>query len=250
MEKRIINHKGLDITMNIDVDSLKKRIEEPYKKAFVTLKKMVLSRERHIKKLHKQIKDVNNTMFCLYAGGKISYAISKKVNVKRMIILSYMNQTEYANPDIITSYMKRSGIGGTFRQIDIRFLVDKGYIQRAGDSPFYFITLEGREKVKEVAEIFKNAFEYFLDNNKIHIRKNVNKRGKKLRKPCFTEEQKNERSLFYRKMMRPFWDNDMKKIPKERSRRAEVLRDWIEEKKMNSIEVDEYYFKCLEKWSV
>jgi hypothetical protein len=72
--------------------------------------------------------------------------------------------------------------------------------------------------------------------------KNANDSLKKPRK--FSEEELKNRRIRYHKLMRPFWDNGLKKLPKDKGKRIDMLIKWVKD---NNIQ-DEWYNKLIFNW--
>ena len=110
---------------------------------------------------------------------------------------------------------------------------------------------QAMRRQKNYAEPLNNiGTTYFMQNKKIRNVKNVTRYGESTRKRCFSDEQKEERRVWYRKMMLPFWDSKMKTIPKDKEYRVRILADWMQLQYNEGKEVDPLYVQYLSKWSL
>ena len=249
MKSKVITHKGVDITMSVDVDSFMNKIIVPYKDKIDILEDKVKQRDKYIKNIHKQLRSKSNIIFGLYSSYSIYKLTNKGLSLKRLLILSYLYDIEFATQIMITKYINKIGIKSICGEVDMLFLKKNNLITNAGGSKFVYITDYGRQKVENAASYMTSAMTFFINNKKITNTVNVDKNGVKQKRDRFTEEAKLARSVWYKKMMKPFWDSNIKKIPKDKIIRIEILSSWIEEEKKNGNEVDEMYITYLQKWS-
>jgi DNA-binding MarR family transcriptional regulator len=250
MKSRTIKHKGIDITMNIDMEALRQKMIVPFKEDISVLHKTISNRDKYIKKLHTQLRNRENTMFGVYASYKIYLATTKDISLKRLLILSYLYNADYAKPEIMTKYLKQIGVGTTCSVLDTEALEKLRYIKRSGNTKFYYITDDGKQKIDTIHNLVKSSMTYFMQNKKIRNVKNVTRYGESTRKSCFSDEQKEARRVWYRKMMLPFWDSKMKTIPKNKEYRVRILADWMQLQYNEGKEVDPLYVEYLSKWSL
>jgi hypothetical protein len=248
MTNRTIKYKGIDINMSVDVEALRKNIVEPYEIENETLKAKVEKRDKYIFNMHKALRNQQNTMFVMYAAYQIYPATLKRMNLKRFLILSYLYDCDFAKPETITKFLRTTGNKQKCLVMDMKFLESIDYVKQAGKSLYYYITDDGKQKLEEIQKIFQSGMSYFLQNKELKKPKNVNKYGISRRNPTFTDEQKEQRRVAYRKLMKPFWDSNCRMIPKDKKKRIEVLSNWIELQKQEGKEVDEMYFMYMQKW--
>jgi hypothetical protein len=251
MTSKTIKHKGIDITMNVDMEALEKKVITPYKETISTLEKVVAKRNKYISKLHTQLKNKQNLIFGVFASRQIYLATLKDISVKRMMVLSYLYTIDFAKAEKIKVYLNNAGISGGVSAFDMKNLEGNGYISIAGEGPYYYITDKGRQKIEQVSGIFSSSIKYFIDNKKIRNFKGVNKYGISNRKPIKNQEENNiKRRDWYNKMMKPFWESNYKVVPKNNVIRCNILYKWIEKEKSEGREVDIFYVQYLQKWSI
>ena len=250
MKSRTIKHKGIDITMNIDMEALRQKMIVPFKEDISVLHKTISRRDKYIKKLHEQLRNRENTMFAVYASYKIYLSTTKDISLKRLLILSYLYNADYAKPEIMTKYLKQIGVGGTCSPKDTKGLEELRYIKRSGNTNFYYITDDGKQKIDTVHKLVQSSMTYFMHNKKIRNVKNVTRYGERNRKSCFSDEQKEARRVWYRKMMLPFWESKMKSIPRDKEYRVRILSNWIQLQHNEGKDIDPLYTQYLSKWSL
>jgi hypothetical protein len=250
MKSRTIKHKGIDITMNIDMEALRQKMIVPFKEDISVLHKTISRRDKYIKKLHEQLRNRENTMFAVYASYKIYLSTTKDISLKRLLILSYLYNADYAKPEIMTKYLKQIGVGGTCSPKDTKGLEELRYIKRSGNTNFYYITDDGKQKIDTVHKLVQSSMTYFMQNKKIRNVKNVTRYGERNRKSCFSDEQKEARRVWYRKMMLPFWESKMKSIPRDKEYRVRILSNWIQLQHNEGKDIDPLYTQYLSKWSL
>jgi len=250
IKSKTITHEGLNVTMNIDVGSLKEKLLGPYRYALKVLKSMVLKRERYIKKLHRTLRKRDNIIFNIYASNRIYATSSVDLSTKRLVILSYLYNTDYAKLERIRADLKVAGTGVYVKQLDLNFLVNKGLILKAEDSRYYYISDIGKKKIDYVCELWKSSMHYFL-KNKANKGTTIFKVAEKDKRPrrIFTTEQKEQKSIWYRTMMQPFWESNIKSIPRDLNKRRDVLIAWMDNKKMRGEPIDKLHYEYLQKWS-
>ena len=146
----------------------------------------------------------------------------------------------------IKNYFISVGVDLKCTMNDMKSLSDKGLVVREGIGRFFYITDLGRQKLESVVSVYKSSMKYFVDNKKKFNTKKVYENGKRRITPKFSEEQKKERSIMYRKMMLPFWESGFKRVPKDKKLRVNTLADWLEK---NDTEDKEYYINYMKKWS-
>jgi DNA-binding MarR family transcriptional regulator len=250
MKSRTIKHKGIDITMNIDMEALRQKMIVPFKEDISVLHKTISRRDKYIKKLHEQLRNRENTMFAVYASYKIYLSTTKDISLKRLLILSYLYNADYAKPEIMTKYLKQIGVGGTCSPKDTKGLEELRYIKRSGNTNFYYITDDGKQKIDTVHKLVQSSMTYFMQNKKIRNVKNVTRYGERNRKSCFSDEQKEARRVWYRKMMLPFWESKMKSIPRDKEYRVRILSNWIQLQHNEGKDIDPLYTQYLSRWSL
>jgi hypothetical protein len=65
------------------------------------------------------------------------------------------------------------------------------------------------------------------------------------KKECkYSQEELDNRRTTYVKLMKPFWEQGLKKMPKDKGKRIELLGNWLK----NTGNKDEWYTKRIYNW--
>lgn len=242
-KQRIISYKGLDLGLNIDLTKIYEQVKEKYRPIFTTLKRMVLKREKYIKRLHKQLKKKDNIMYLWYYSTKIkskAYEIYG-LNERKIMFINYLYDKDYASFDAAIEQLRAVNVRIIMKR-EVKELVKDGYIGDTTYTNYYYATPKGKQVIEQVSEAIKKDFMYYM-KNKINAHRYKAALGNK-----FSQEEKQKRAELYRVMMTPFWEMGKKKIPKDKGYRCEILKNWIDDKKKNHIEVDERIIQHYDRW--
>lgn len=244
-KQKTIRFKGLDLGLNIDINGLIDQFKERYRPVFTTLKRMVVRRERYIKKLHKQLRNTDNILYSMYTGTRIHKKVKKLYNLteKQVMILGYLLNLEQASLDSIKSYFKAANINKP-TQVDMDALIEYNYIMASDKKGYYFVTDNGKIVTEKIASAYQEDMWYYMKNK---IRKQSNRSGSD-NELKYTEEEREKRATLYRHLMTPFWDNGLSRIPRDKKMRCDILKAWIDDKEGIGRQVDERYHKYLAKW--
>lgn len=242
MKQRTIKYKGLDLQLNIDVDSLVENVRGKYKTEISRLRKLLNKRDKYIHELHQKIKDKDSIMYMMLDGVQIYKKVKHiyKLNSKELFILHYLNSVNMSKVSIINEYFDSISKKYTSRQ-EMYMLIEKGYVILVDRYGYYAITDNGRRVINSIFVALNQDYTYFnhnriaKKNRRIHIEGHTK----------YTPEERERRSAMYKKMMVPFWDSYIKMIPKDKKRRIEVIENWMAKQEA----VDPYYYELIEKWS-
>lgn len=245
MKERKIKYKGLDLKVTINTDELIDKVREQYRPVIGEMKKIIDKRNKYISKLHDLIKSKEATMFLFVDAVQIQRKAKKLYNIgpKAYMIITHMYKINIGNQSQLERYIKSIGFG-TVTYGDLNILVKGGYLTELQDR-YFGITDKARRAVDNIYNAFRQDYDYFVRNKvdgyaKTSLKKRENK---------YTDEQKQQRGDFYRKMMRPFWDGGYKVMPKDRNVRVEYVLNWMEKKRKEGEELDEMYMRLVTRWS-
>lgn len=242
MKQRTIKYKGLDLQLNIDVNSLVDNVRGKYKGEISRLRKLLNKRDAYIHELHQKVKDKDSILYMVLDGVQIYKKVNSlyKLKAKELFILQYLNSVNMSKVSIINGYFDSISKKYTSRQ-EMYQLIEKGYVILVDRYGYYAITDNGRKVLANIFNALKQDYGYFIHNR-------IAKKGRKIHiegHSKYTPEEKERRSEMYKKMMTPFWDSYIKMIPKDKNRRIEILNNWLGKQK----EIDPYYLELIEKWS-
>lgn len=237
MADKIIRHKGIKVKMSVDMDEYIDNVVKPYKERIKTLEALLEKRHKYISVIHSAYKDKNNVIFNMYATNRISKALKGNLNDRRIILLSYLNNVSFCTLDSANKYMKSAGITLPFSNKDVRFFKDNGYARV--DGPVIYITYKGIDKIKELVDTYHSAMKFYFENKK-KIRTNR-------KMPTIRDEVRERRSVFYKKMMRPFWESGLNVINRDNAARITVVQDWMKNKELEEADVN-FYTKLITGW--
>ena len=241
--EKVFTHKGIKVKMNVDLESYKKDVVQPYKDYISVLEKNINKRDKYIKKVHTQLRNAENIFFSMYASVKINSLITNGLSLKRLIILNYLNGVDFAKADWITKYIKNAGINSSCSHRDINALESLGMISHNNVRNGHFITYKGKDEVKKMTEIYTSSINFYLKNKSKIVKRNPNRR-------VFKEHEKERARQYYVKMMTPLWESGLNTMPKSKSARIDIISKWIKNKIAEGQEIDELYYKLIQKWSV
>jgi hypothetical protein len=242
--KRKITFNGLDINLDIDINKLVSDVKGKYKSEIDTLKKNVASRDKHILKLHKELKSKENMMYIFMMCCNIHEKVKDiyNINYNDYMILAFICDKDHIHKDKIKRYFACIGIKVTSYRINK--MIELDYIRNSPKSEYIYITDIGKNIVSSIAGAMKQDYEYYNKNRptkKSAISSIVN-----IEKSKYTEEERKSRSENYKIMMKPFWDSGYNMIPKDVGKRYDMLKSWIE---VNPAERShKIYDKFLKRW--
>jgi hypothetical protein len=233
---------GINVSAYINTDELERALLTPYKERVKVLEAQVKKRDYYIKNMHFQLKKRKWIVYLGYISNAIMKPLPKKLSMKRMLVLFYMYERNFTSVEKIKKDFKDLHVPHTTVLADVNFLMASNLVTRDGRG-FYYLLDKGREVVEYYE---KNMVRKFLHMAKIKQdvtqMKNANDSLKKPSK--FSEQELKNRRMRYHKMMKPFWDFGLKKLPKDRGRRINILVDWIKDNKID----DPWYNKLVFNW--
>jgi len=243
---RTIKFQGLDIKMNIDINDIVKKTSSKYKPKIDGYKKLVAKRNEYIHNMHQKMKDKEIGVYLIYDALRIMKKAKDAydVDIRQLLTLSYLHSISMLRKDHINKYLIAIGCKPVTR-IFLKKLVEYGYIMDAHKYAYYSITDKGRKIVDNIFLAFRQDYAFYEKNKPM-------KREYHTSQPAgtkYSDEEKEKRSILYRKMMTPFWDGGYKVVPKSRKMRVDYLVNWIDKRKRSGLMVDEYYYNLIEKWS-
>lgn len=244
--QRSIKYNGLDIKLDIDINSLISNEKEKYKPEIAILKKNITSRDNYIKKLHGEIKKTENAMYVFIMCCRIHDKVKELYNISYgdYMILSYISEIDHVNTDRIIKYFKTLDI--QISKYRLKKMIEFGYVNKSPKSGYVYITDIGKKVVTAVVGAMKQDYSYYM--NKRFSKKKILIHSRKENYNKYTEEERENRAKYYRVMMKPFWDSDIKKIPRDAMSRYILLKKWmainVEDAK------DPIYTKLLNKWFI
>ncbi len=246
MRTRTIKFQGLDIKMNIDINDIVKKTSSKYKPKIDGYKKLVAKRNEYIHNMHQKMKDKEIGVYLIYDALRIMKKAKDAydVDIRQLLTLSYLHGISMLRKDHINKYLIAIGCKPVTR-IFLKKLVEYGYIMDAHKYAYYSITDKGRKIVDNIFLAFRQDYAFYEKNKPM-------KREYHTSQPAgtkYSDEEKEKRSILYRKMMTPFWDGGYKVVPKSRKMRVDYLVNWIDKRKRSGLMVDEYYYNLIEKWS-
>lgn len=233
---------GINASVFINTDELERTLLEPYKYRLKVLEAQVKKRDYYIKNMHFQMKKRKWLIYLGYASSMVMKPLPKKLSIKRMMILFYMYEREFTSVEKVKKDFHSLGVPHTHVGIDINFLITSGLAQRDGRG-FYYLLDKGREVVEYYEKNIVGKFMHMAKiKQDISQMKNANDSLRKPRK--FSDEELQNRRIRYHKLMKPFWDNGLKRMPKDRGKRIDMLINWVKD---NNIQ-DEWYNKLIFNW--
>ena len=242
MKQRTIKYKGLDLQLNIDVDSLVENVRGKYRGENARLRKLISKRNDYINKLHNQLRDKDAIMYMMLDGVQIYKKVSHlyKLKAKELFILHYLSSVNMSTVSGMNKYFISISKKLSTRQ-DMYAICEKGYAILVDRYGYYAITDQGRRVMNNIFVALKQDYTYFNHNRIAKKNRVIHVEGH----TKYTTEERERRSEVYRKMMVPFWDSYIKMIPKDKKRRVEIIENWIAKQE----DVDPYYFQLIDKWS-
>jgi hypothetical protein len=245
--KKIMSYKGINFELNIDVNKLIGDMKEKYVAAFTTLKNMVRSRERYIKRLHKTIKNRDHQIRALTICANIYQKAAKiyKLQISDFDVLAYMYDIEHTNFDRINNYIVAAGCKKIRKWTMLR-LEKLGYILNSEKEGYYYISDSGKQIVEKVSSAIQHDMKYYLSNR--ISKRNVSRfasKEKAFGESKYSEDELYRRSAQYKVFMKPYWDFGKKRLPADPFIRYSILRKWMEEKENLGEKIDPVYNKYL-----
>lgn len=225
--KKTMQTNGLLLSLNIDTEKLVENIKNRYKIAFDTLKKMVRSRERYIKKMHKELRCEKNSMrifgVCVSIYKKLNAIYNIKIAEYEMLAAMY--DLDEISTHRLMNYCRSIGISRP-RVNSLNRLVERGYVARSDRKDSFYITIEGKNLVKSVVGAIKQDMTFYVKAKPKRGLPNYNFMQSEI-KPKYTEEEIKRRREQYIRLMKPYWDAGYKRMPKTEYDRFRVLNEWV-----------------------
>jgi hypothetical protein len=245
--KKTISYKGINFELNVDINKLIDDTKEKYREIFSTLKNMVRSRERYIKRLHKTIKNRDHQMRFFTICANIYEKASKiyKMKVSDFDVMAYMYDIDHASFERINNYVVASGSKKVSAWTMSR-LERLGYILKSEKAGYYYISDNGKQIVEKVTAAISQDTKYYFKNriSKRNTGSSSNK-DRPFGESKYSEDELHRRSAQYKVFMKPYWDFGKKRLPADPFIRYSILRKWMEEKEKNGEEIDPVYNKYI-----
>jgi hypothetical protein len=207
---------------------------------------MVRSREKYIRKMHREIKDPRNRMRVFSVCVNIYEKVHKiyGIRLSEYDILASMYQLDHVSLTRIANYSKEVGIKVPTLAI-MNKLCRFGYIAQSERRGFFYITTEGKNLVDNVLGAIKQDMTYYISkkpkNSYVH---SLLLKDKFVHK--YSKEELERRRKQYINLMKPYWDAGYKKMPKDRFVRYEILDRWIKNRETYGLEVIEDQYRWRE----
>lgn len=225
------------VSVIIPQKDLRHYANEPLKEEVKFLKKQLISREKYIMKIHNEIRNVKKMIMFSCVSDEVVKPMKSFLTKKRLLILTELYDVECLSKQKIYSLMTKLKMNMK-SSVDLKHLIENELVKQLNENNFY-ITDKGKQFV-----------EYYEKNTKILFSQMLSKRGEiRFKNPknyTITDEGRRQRSERYHKMMRPFWDSSLMKIPRDLEFRRATLLNWM---KLNEMTEDEFYVNLLNKWS-
>jgi len=233
---------GINVSAYINTDELERTLLAPYKERVKVLEAQVKKRDYYIKNMHFQLKKRRWIIYLGYISSRLMKPFGKKINMKRMMILSYMYERNFTSVLKMKKDFEALGAQHSYIYNDVRQMMSMGLIDR-DKRDFYYLLDKGRETVEYYEQ---NTIKMFMHMAKIKQDSSQMKTIKdSLKKPSkYSEEELKNRRIRYAKLMKPFWDAGYKKMPKDKGRRIEILSKWIKDNKIE----DQWYTQLIFNW--
>ena len=232
---------GVNISAYINTDELEKALLTPYKERLKVLEAQVRKRNNYIKNMHFQLKRRKWIMYLGYISNELLKPLPKKLNNKRLMCLFYMYERDFTSVNRMKKDFLELGMPVSNIYTDFKYLMSIGLVNK-DKRDFYFLLDKGREVVDYYE---KNMKIRFLHMAKIKQDISQIKREDGPKKECkYSLEELENRRATYVKLMKPFWEQGLKKMPKDKARRIELLGNWLKNKGIT----DEWYTKRIYNW--
>ena len=232
---------GVNISAYINTDELEKAILAPYKERLKVLEAQVKKRNNYIKNMHFQLKRRKWMMYLGYISHQLLKPLPKQLTNKRLMCLFYMYERDFTNVNRMKKDFLELGIPVSNIYTDFKYLINIGLVNK-DKREFYFILDKGREVVEYYEKNMKIKFWHMagVKQDVSQIKKEVSPT-----KECkYSPEELDNRRATYVKLMKPFWEQGLKKMPKDRGKRIELLGNWLK----NTGNKDEWYTKRIYSW--
>ena len=224
------------IQLNLQIADLERSFVQPYKQKIKELEKILDKRDKYIIKLHDIARGKRIIFYTAAASHHTIKSLPKRLSVNRMTILCFLYEKDMVRKSDLLRISANLILGQGKYITDIKNLLDLQLIKC--ENNLYYISDKGKEFV-----------EYYEGN----IRKNVKELLKESLRTTnrfptegkYSEEEKEIRRERYRKIMRPFWDKNIKMIPKDVGKRVQILKEYIDKHPKDK----EYYTNLMLKWS-
>lgn len=250
-KERKFSFAGVDVKFDINMEQLisgiRDGLKERYRYKISTLLEIVKKRNEYIKNMHDVLRKKDSAMFIMLDAVHIYKKANSLygINEKQMMILSYMCRTNMCSRIHICRYLKSIGYPKMVKK-DEDVMYENGFIVPLKND-YWGITDSGRKVIDNVYNAFKQDYAYFKKNQS-PVHQHEEKKTPK-RRPM-TKEEIEDKRRFYKTMMMPFWDINMKLMPRDKTVRIKHVNKYIDKLIENDKEVDPIYYKLLEKWSV
>jgi DNA-binding MarR family transcriptional regulator len=216
--------------------------------------RLLKKRTQYIYEMHNKMRDWMTLLFAIYAGNNIGSAFSKAGGVKAALILCYVDKFEYIDKRQIERYFMEAKRFNNTKQSVYNYLEKEGYLYKVMDYPnpiLYSITTKGRDYYKQACKIFVREISDFMAGRvpkTMRPPRNRETTGDSLIKSQAGENRKQKARENYIMMMQPFWDEGLKRLPKNLKYRYDILYNYIMRKKDEGQEINTFLYKLLEKW--
>ena len=232
---------GINVSAYINTDELEKVLLTPYKERVKVLEAQVRKRNNYIKNMHFQLKRRKWLMYLGYISNQLLKPLPSKLNNKRLMCLFYMYERDFTSVNRMKKDFIELGIPVSYLYVDFKYLMSIGLVNR-DKRDFYFLLDKGREIVEYYEKNMKIRF-WHMAGIKQDVSQIKKENGPK--KECkYSPEELESRRATYVKLMKPFWEQGLKKMPKDKGKRIELLGNWLK----NTGNKDEWYTKRIYNW--
>lgn len=245
--KKSMSYKGVSFELSFDVNKIIDEIKAKYRAAFFTLKAMVRSRERYIRRIHDAIRNRDHQMRMFTVSATIYEKAFKAYKLKpfEYDVLNYMYDVEHTNQERISNYVQSTG-GREIKWWTPKRLVKLGYAMESDRDGYYYISDKGKQIIESIVAAIRQDMKYYF-NNRMR-KKNISNfvlKDRPLGEKKYSEEEIDRRRKQYIIFMQPYWDMGRKKIPADPFIRYSMLRKWMEDKQAKGEYVDPVYDRYI-----
>ena len=224
------------IKFNLQLADLERQFVQPYKDRIKELERLVNKRNKYIYSLHSFIKDKKLVFYASAACLEAIKILPKELTVSRMNILCFLYQKDMVRKSSLLRISKNLRLGKTKNTVDIKNLLELNLIGHEQNNLF-FITDKGREFVEYYeAKVRADTIRLLKENLTAVSFAGATK---------FSMEERELRRERYMKLMKPFWEAGIKKIPKNIPKRIEILSEYIKKHPKSK----DYYLILMTRWS-
>jgi len=234
---------GVNVSAFINTDELEKALVTPYKNRVKVLEAQVRKRNDYIKNMHFQLKKRKWMLYIAYISNELIRPLPSGITIKRLMCLFYMYEREFTNIEKLRNDFKELGVPSSYLYTDFKFLEKVGLVAHDNRN-FYYLLDKGREVVEYYEKNMKIRFFHMTKIKQDASQLKEKKGPKKESGSKYSKEEIENRRATYKKLMRPFWEQGMTLMPKDKGRRIDMVSEWVKNNNIN----DEWYTKLIFNW--